>query len=205
MIYEFRTYRLKPRTLPEVIKRFGDALDNRLKFSPLAAFWHTEIGPLNQIVHVWPYESIEERAKVRAAAVAEGAWPPNIGEFIEDMQSEILHPVDFVDQMKPGAHGPYYEMRSYILRPGGIPEMAARWKEQLPGRLEYSPITAAMTTDIGTLNKWVHIWPYKSLDERIATRKSAMEAGVWPPKGGTSPVVEQETKILLPAPFSPLK
>ena len=204
MIYEFRTYTLRPRTLPDVIQRFGDALDNRLKFSPLAAFWFTEIGPLNQIVHVWPYESIEERAKVRAAAVAEGAWPPKIGEFIEDMQSEILHPVDFLDQMVPGEHGPYYEMRSYILKPGGIPTMIERWKEKVPARLEYSPVAAAMSTDIGTLNKWVHIWPYKSLDERVAIRDKAKNDGVWPPKGD-SPVINQETKILLPAPFSPMK
>ena len=204
MIYEFRTYQLKPRTLPEVIQRFGDAIDKRLKFSPLAAFWYSEIGALNQIIHVWPYESIEERGKVRAAAVAEGAWPPKVGEFIETMQSEILQPVDFIEQMKPGEHGPYYEMRSYILKPGGLPGMIERWKEKVPARLEYSPAVAAMSTDVGTLNKWVHIWPYKSLDERVATRNKAKDDGVWPPKGD-SPVVKQETTILLPAPFSPMK
>jgi hypothetical protein len=44
MIYEFRTYTLHPRTLPEVLKRWTDALEPRLKLSPLAAFWYTEIG-----------------------------------------------------------------------------------------------------------------------------------------------------------------
>ena len=55
MIYEVRTYDLKPRAVPEVEKRFGEAYEKRKKHSELAAFWHTEIGPLNQIVHVWPY------------------------------------------------------------------------------------------------------------------------------------------------------
>ena len=63
MIYEFRTYTLHPRTLPEFMKRWTEALEPRLKLSKLAAFWYTEIGPLNQIVHVWPYENVLERSQ----------------------------------------------------------------------------------------------------------------------------------------------
>ena len=63
MIYEFRTYTLHPRTLPEFLKRWTDALEPRLKLSPLAAFWYTEIGPLNQVIHVWPYENVLERSQ----------------------------------------------------------------------------------------------------------------------------------------------
>ena len=50
MIYEVRTYRLKPGTLAECERLFGDALPRREEFSPLGAFWHTEIGPLNEII-----------------------------------------------------------------------------------------------------------------------------------------------------------
>ena len=76
MIYEFRTYTLQPRTLPEFLKRWTDALEPRLMLSPLAAFWYTEIGPLNQVIHVWPYENTLERSKIRAEAVKRGIWPP---------------------------------------------------------------------------------------------------------------------------------
>ena len=76
MIYEFRTYTLKPRTLPEFLKRFGEALPPRLALSKLAAFWYTEIGPLNQVLHVWSYENVLERSRIRAEAVKMGIWPP---------------------------------------------------------------------------------------------------------------------------------
>ena len=56
MIYEIRTYDLRPGSVPEVIKRFGEGYEHRTKYSELAAFWYTEIGPLNQIIHIWPYE-----------------------------------------------------------------------------------------------------------------------------------------------------
>ena len=80
MIVEFRTYRLKPGSVAEAEKRFGEGLTNRTKVSPLGAFWHTEVGPLNRIIHVWPYEDFAQRAHVRAQKI-EG-WPPNIREFV---------------------------------------------------------------------------------------------------------------------------
>jgi len=60
-------------------------------------------------------------------------------------------------------------------------------------------------TEMGPLNKYVHIWPYPSLDERARIRKHAVDTGAWPPPGGADVLVTQENKILLPAPFSPLQ
>lgn len=204
MIYEFRTYTLHVRTMPEFLKRFGEALPRRLELSPLAACWVTEFGPLNQVIHVWAYKDTNERARVRAEAVKAGVWPPKVAEFITDMKSEILEPLPFSPLLEPSSHGPYFEMRSYTLRAGGVPEMAAKWEKHLAPRLELSPLIGVFTSDIGKLNQWVHIWAYKSLDERVATRKKAIEMGIWPPKTPT-PMERQETKILLPASFSPIK
>jgi NIPSNAP len=204
MIYEFRTYTLQPRTLPEFQKRWTDALPKRLEYSKLAAFWMTEIGPLNRVIHVWGYENTLERTRIRAEVVKAGIWPPKTSEFITDMRSEILEPLPFSPALTPSRHGPYFEMRSYTLKAGGTPQMAASWKEHLPGRLKLSPLIGVFTSDIGPLNQWIHIWAYKSLDERVAVRKKAMADGVWPPPG-PSPTLKQETKILLAAPFSPIQ
>src|SRR5215472_14535474 len=89
MIVEMRTYTLKPGTLATAEERFGQALSERLKFSKLAAFWHTEVGPLNQIIHVWPYDSLAHREQARAAAAKAAGWPPKIAEFIIEAKSEI--------------------------------------------------------------------------------------------------------------------
>ena len=66
MIVEMRTYTLQPGTVGQFEERFGAALAVRAKLSPLAAFWHTEVGPLNRVIHVWPYKDFEERTRVRA-------------------------------------------------------------------------------------------------------------------------------------------
>lgn len=205
MIFEFRTYTVRPGSLPEVIKRFGDNIEVRKKYSPLAAFWYTEIGPLNQIIHVWPYENAGERESIRAAAGKEANWPPPIGEFLVDMQSEIMIPFKSSPLLEPGDHGPFYEMRSYILRPGSIPATIKRWDGAIEARAARSPMVAAMFSDVGPINKFVHVWPYKSLNERQEVRAKAVADGIWPPPGGADHLVTQENKIMLAAPFSPMQ
>jgi len=56
MIIEMRTYLLKPGTTAAFEERFAEGLTARLQFSRLGALWRSEVGTLNQVVHVWPYE-----------------------------------------------------------------------------------------------------------------------------------------------------
>ena len=208
MIYEMRTYDLKPRALPEVIKRFGEAYEKRKKLSPLAAFWYTEIGPLNQVIHVWPYADLAERTRIRAAAVAGGDWPPKIGEFIVSMRAEIMQPWPGSPLLEPGEMGPYFEMRTYTLGPGDQPKVQKAWANALAARVKLSPVIATWFSELGGLNKFVHIWPYKSMDQRTEVRKQAIASGTWPPSAAPDAqysTVAQENKILLAAPFSPLR
>ena len=214
MIYEFRTYDLKPHSLPEVEKRFGEAYEYRKKFSQLAAFWHTEIGPLNQIIHVWSYKDLEERTRIRDTAVKEGAgkWPPKTAEFLVRQRSEIFLPFDFSPEMKPGKQGPFFEMRVYTYAAGQLPNLTKSWALAIPNRLKHGPATAILYSELGGLNQFMHIWPYKTLDERWALRNKMRESGEWPPsvvakKAGLPEVhlVQQENKILMPSAFSPLQ
>ena len=82
------------------------------------------------------------------------------------------------------------------------------WATKLKERVERSPLSVVMEGDIGTNNKVVHIWPYKSLDERLEIRNKAKADGVWPPgnkPGESMELLTQESKIMMPAPFSPMQ
>jgi hypothetical protein len=208
MIYEVRTYNLKPRSLPEVLKRFGEAYEKRKRFSQLFAFWYTEIGPINQIVHVWPYKDMNERTQIREEAVKDGNWPPKTREFITQMRTDFFMPMVEVPAMS-GKVGPFFEMRSYTFGAGDLPKIRATWEKALPARQKMSPLLALWYAEVGALNTFVHIWPYASLNERMDIRKKAAESGLWPPKIGEGDaaytLLTQETKILLAAPFSPLQ
>jgi hypothetical protein len=73
MIYEVRTYTLRPGTVAEFEERFAKRLPLREKHSKLGAFWHTEFGPLNQVIHVYPYDGLQQRTAVRAALAQDTA------------------------------------------------------------------------------------------------------------------------------------
>jgi hypothetical protein len=177
MIIEMRTYTLQPGTIGEAVKRFGEALPAREKHSKLAAFWQSEIGPLNQIIHVWAYDSFQHRADVRSAASKGPGWPPNIREFCVTQQSEIYTPAPFSPPLTPRQIGPLFEIRQYTLTPGSIPGLIDRWSEKIEGRQKFSPLVAGMYTEFGALNKWVHIWAYKDANERFSVRAAAQSAG----------------------------
>lgn len=203
MIYENRTYRMQPRSLPEVMKRFEAGYQNRKKHSELAAFFYTEIGPLNQIIHLWPYEDMADRAAVRAAAAKDDGWPPAIGEFVELQNSEIFFTSPFTPTFAPAPKGWIYEWREYILKAGSVPKVMDAWAGAIEARTKLSPLSIAMYTDLGDLNKWVHVWPYENLEHRREVRAEAAAKKIWPPSGGGNFLVTQENKICLAASFSP--
>lgn len=207
MIYEVRTYDLQVRSLGEVEKLFGENLPVRLKYSPLGGFFHTEIGPLNQIIHIWPYADIAERTKIRSEASKEANWPPPIAPFIKHMTAEIVAPLPFSPELKPGKNGPVYELRTYQCKPGSLPLIVDSWGPLIEERAKRSPLIGAWFSDLGVVNKFMHLWAYESLEHRSQVRAQAQADGIWPPKPkeGKDYLVSMENKILLPASFSPLQ
>jgi len=205
MIIEMRTYTLQPTTLAEAEKRFGEALPSREEYSKLAAFWHSEVGPLNQIIHVWAYDSFEHRAEVRAAAAKDPNWPPKIREFCVAQQSEVFIPAPFSPKLEPRNIGPLFEIRQYTVTAGSIPGLIDRWSEKIEGRQKFSPLVAAMYSEFGALNKWVHIWAYKDANERFSVRAAAAASGNWPARNPPGVMVKQENSFVMPSAFSPIR
>ena len=205
MIYEFRTYTLKPRSLAEVEKRYGEAYEHRKKYSPLAAFWHTEVSPLNEIIHVWGYKDLAERARIRAEASKDANWPPKIRDFVIDQDVEIVNPFPFIPDITPGTLGPIFEIRRYSLTAGSLPGVMKRWEGAIGARIKLSPVVLAGGVEFGGANRFIHIWAYKSMDQRLAVREQARKAGIWPPPGGGDELLSQSSKIVMPSAFSPLQ
>ena len=204
MIHEIRTYNLKPRSIELFGENTKAKLTKRLEYSALGGFWYTEMGPLNQVVHIWPYDDLNERAKIRRRATADGVWPPDNDNLIMDMRSDIMIPAPFMKPMGPSCIGPIYEMRIYTYRPRDIPLVLQAWSDCIEDRESYSALGGCWYSDVGELNKFVHLWGYKSLEERAKIRAEVIESGVWPPRSEAVPL-KQENKILVPFDFSPMQ
>jgi hypothetical protein len=106
MIVEMRTYTLKPGVTPQYFKMYeeeGMAIQ-RPVLGRLLGYYFTEIGPLNQIIHMWAYDNLQDRADRRAKLGADPKWQAyvkKIVELIETQESRILHPAPILPDPKP--------------------------------------------------------------------------------------------------------
>lgn len=204
MIIEMRTYLLKPGTVAAFEERFAEGLEARLQFSRLGALWHSDVGTLNQVVHVWPYESFEERERIGQAARKTGKWPPNTQEFIIFQENKILQPAPFSPPLEERTLGNIYEIRTYTYRPGTMPTVLERFGKVIPARAQVSPLAGAWYSAIGPLNQFIHVWAYRDAGERERIRVEALKkiAG-WPPETREF-MLKQENMLAIPAKCSPL-
>jgi len=102
-----------------------------------------------------------------------------------------------------------YELRTYQLKMGGIPQyLAIAEKRLLPVLSEHGlkPV-GFWTTDIGTLNEVVHLWAYQDLNERQENWAKWAKDPRRPEflKELSQVIVSQSNKILSPTSFSELR
>ncbi len=76
MLLDHRTYTVKPGCMAahlKIYEQHGMAAQKRHLGEPLA-YMITETGTLNTYVHIWVYEDAADRAKKRAAMMADPEW-----------------------------------------------------------------------------------------------------------------------------------
>ena len=113
-------------------------------------------------------------------------------------------PAPFSPSLEPRQVG-RFEIRQYALAIGAVPGLIERWSEKIEGRTKFSPLIGGWYSEVGALNKWVHIWAYKDAAERFAVRSAAAATGNWPARNPAGVVLRQENALMLPAAFSPIR
>jgi hypothetical protein len=100
MIIEHRTYKIKPgklNALMDLYEKVGMDVHKKILGNQIGYFY-TEIGPLNEIVHLYGYKSLDDRARRRKELSENETWQKYISQaidFIENQESKILLPAKF--------------------------------------------------------------------------------------------------------------
>src|SRR5215469_10419041 len=99
MIYELRTYTLQPGTQAQYLKNSAE-IGRKIrgdKYGKLEGFWYTEFGTLNQVVHLWGFESLNDRERLRGELAKNKDWTegylPHTRGILLAQENKILSPV----------------------------------------------------------------------------------------------------------------
>ncbi|WEK28869.1 MAG: NIPSNAP family protein [Candidatus Pseudomonas phytovorans] len=203
--YELLRFTLRVRTPAQALPRLQEALQAAPDGVELIGCWVSEIGPQNTIAVLRRYANAEVRAAERERALlASDAF--GIGEFVLEQHMDDYQLFPFLEPLAPGKHGPFYELREYDLTTSGLAPTLAGWRKAVGPRTGemYSQVYAAFYATSGRVPRYLHIWPYASLEQRLDVRTRAVGDGVWPPENSAPQLQKMNSVVYLPAPFSPL-
>ncbi|MHC8285532.1 NIPSNAP family protein [Pseudomonas sp. XS1P51] len=205
-LYELITFTVRVRTVATVMA----CLEQRLAVDDaavkLVGCWASEIGPLNQIAVLRGFVDEASRQAERERYLS-SADAFGIEAYLTDMRVENYTLFPFIQPLPVGHHGPFYELRVYDLVPSGLAPTLKGWEKAVGPRTgaQYSTVYAAFYATDGQLPRYLHIWPYASLEQRLDVRTRAVQDGVWPPENSGPQLRDMHSTIYLPASFSPLQ
>ena len=211
MIYEFRTYTTPPgkaTVLAQYSAEVGRAIrgDDHGK---LEGYWVTEIGALNQVMHLWSFDDLNHRAEVKARLAANEAWNneylPLARPLMVRQDNRIM--VAARPLTPPEGDGNVYEYRFYRCKVGRTAGFVRGLVAAMEYRERYSRNVCIWTTEAGQPNEVSHMWAYKDLNERARVRAEAAADPDWRNfvSGGPDNLEEMHAAILLPWSHSPLQ
>ena len=211
MIHELRTYTLQPGTQGQYLKNSAE-IGRKIrgdKYGKFEGGWSTEFGTLNQYVHLWSYESLNDRERLRGELAKNEEWTktylPQTRGMLLAQENKIL---STVLALKPPAEaGHVYELRWYRAHVGKLGEWLALFTGVMPAREKYSKNVGVFQTEAGQLNEAVHLWAYKDLNDRAAVRGKTLQDPEWQTYLGKSAplLAEMKSIILNPAAHSPMQ
>jgi NIPSNAP protein len=203
MIYEVSLLAVRPGT-PKALSTVGEWVEKAPLRGKFLACWQSELGVLGQIFLLHAYEDAET-LRCDRETITQSTEGFGLVDNLSGLSAMACLPFPSFTPLEPGIFGPVFEVRSYLLRAGALPELRARWENALPARRALSKPLIMMHSTDGAGPRLIHIWPYASLEERHEIRTKVADLGLWPPKGPSGTLLAMQSEIFVPGPISPIR
>jgi len=169
MINELRMYTTRPGKMKDVVNasatvaqkiRGGDT------YGKLIGHWWSEIGKMNQYVHMWEYKDPEEMRRLRSELAAKEDWKnkfvPLVGPNILTQEIRLLRPLTEIK--KPVNSSNIYELKIIKLNIG----QSAKWAKKfldIVDLIENSSINIGIwNTELQDPNEIISLWSHPNLE-----------------------------------------
>ncbi|WP_342641136.1 NIPSNAP family protein [Rhodoligotrophos ferricapiens] len=103
MIFDHRVYTIRANRLHDFLKIYETvALPMQRKYlGEPYAFFYSEVGHLNQVTHIWKYESADDRQARRDRMTADPEWQAYVKKVAEldlvvKAENQLLRPATFM-------------------------------------------------------------------------------------------------------------
>jgi hypothetical protein len=147
--------------------RLGDYLAHDWRATPaVRAAWSVAFGPVTQVLFLQDFAG-------ELPALPEG---PD-GVPLEQRERELL--LEMSPLVTPPAGIRVFELRSYDVRIGHGARFLELMLAALPIRTRHSPNFGVWTSATGRLERVMHLWGYRDLDERNAVRAALKDDAAW--------------------------
>jgi hypothetical protein len=100
MYIDERIYTLHAGKVPVFLKLYEEeGMDIQVKIlGKMMGYFYTEFGPLNQIVHMWGYDSLDDRMVRRRKLLASEEWKSYAAKMqplVHHVENKLLVPAPF--------------------------------------------------------------------------------------------------------------
>lgn len=111
MILDERTYAIHPADLNAYLEAYvAEGMAIQIShLGHLIGWFTTDVGTVNEVVHIWQYEGLGDRETRRAALEADPAWRAfraRTSPYVQTMRSRILRPTWFSPLGGDGTRAP---------------------------------------------------------------------------------------------------
>lgn len=183
-IYEMHYHDAKPDCSESYIKKYeqfsqevGSKTSNKAE---LVASFRVEIGNQDQFIHIWRYhDGYKQASNLHKLIRTDETLIKLNHEHLKDLrkrESQFMMSFSFWKHPTPQQHDSFYEMRSYVLKPGTMIEWANGWSKGITHR---DNAVAGFFSQIGQLYQVHHIWRYADLQVRKDVRENAWRRPGW--------------------------
>jgi len=84
-VFELRIYKCKPKYFADFLNITNQKFHLRTQVSKLVGYWVTEIGGINEVVHIWEYDNLKHRQQVRLFLGKNEEWKTSYLSQIKHM------------------------------------------------------------------------------------------------------------------------
>ena len=169
MINELRMYTTRPGKMMHVVNAsatVAQKIRNGDTYGKLVGHWSSEIGRMNQYIHMWEYKDVEEMRNLRSQLSSREDWKnkfvPLVGPYILNQEIRVLKPL--IDRKKPTDNSNIYELKIIKLNIGQVNNWKNKFLDIISSIEGKSLNIGLWNTELQDPNEIISIWSHPNLE-----------------------------------------